>query len=163
MSYLLKRQRRLRLLRAARGHFSALLQPFGDLQTHSSPRHLQKLASYHPDVGQRKQRGELRRVFFQSPVMHLGVSELTLDGPKRMLHLGPHTGLEFLGFSSELAPRRVLLPRALARAHGYVNQPFAQALGGRAQLCMAGQEQVPMEKLRVTSQHQFSVHPSRVP
>ena len=37
-----------------------------------------------------------------------------------MLYLGPHTGLEFLGFFSELAPRRVLLPRALARAHGHV-------------------------------------------
>ena len=47
MFYLLKRQRRLRLLRAAKGHFSNLLQPFGDLQAHSSLRPLYKPASYH--------------------------------------------------------------------------------------------------------------------
>ena len=63
MFHLLKRQRRLRLLMAARGHFSGLLQPFADLQTHSCLRPLQKLASGHPYIGQRKQRDELRRVF----------------------------------------------------------------------------------------------------
>lgn len=50
MFYLLKRQRRLRLLRAAKGHFSNLLQPFGDLQAHSSLRLLHKPASYHLEV-----------------------------------------------------------------------------------------------------------------
>ena len=120
MSYLLKRQRRLRLLRAARGHFSGLLQPFGDLQAHSPLRPLHKPASYHPDIGQRKQRDELRSVFLEPAIAHLGMSELTLDDSKRMLHLGPDTGLEFLGFFSELATRRVLLLSALARAHVHV-------------------------------------------
>ena len=97
MSHLVKRQRQLRLLGAATGHFLGLLSPFGDLQTHSSPRPVHKPASGHPDVGQRKQRDELRGVLGKPPVAHFEVTELALDNSKRMLHLGPHAGFELFG------------------------------------------------------------------
>ena len=97
MSHPLKRQCQLRLLKGATGQFSGLSWPFPDLQTHSSLRPLHKPASGHPDVGQRKQRDELRGVFGKPPVAHFDVTELALDNPKRMLHLGAHAGLELLG------------------------------------------------------------------
>jgi len=82
MSHLVKRQRQLRLLGAATGHFSGLLPPFGGLQAHSSLRSLQKPASGHPDVGQRKQRDELCGVLGKPPIAHFDVTELALDDPK---------------------------------------------------------------------------------
>ncbi len=97
MSHLLKRPRRTRLLRAATGHFSCLLPPFGDLEVHSFLHPLHKPASGHPDVGQRKQRDKLRGVFSKTPVAHFDVIELTLDDSKRMLHLGAHPGFELFG------------------------------------------------------------------
>ena len=45
-----------------------------------------KHPSSHPDVGQRKQRDQLRRVLLQPLITHLDVAELALDYPKRMLH-----------------------------------------------------------------------------
>ena len=89
MFYLLKRPRRLRPLETKTGQFSGRLWPFGDLQTHSSLRPLHKPASGHPDVGQRKQRDELRGVLGKPPVVHFDVTELALDNPKRMLCIYP--------------------------------------------------------------------------
>jgi hypothetical protein len=109
MSHLVKRQRQLRLLGAATGHFSGQLSPFGGLQAHSSLRPLHKPASGHPDVGQRKQRDELCGVLGKPPVAHFDVTELALDNPKRMLHLGPHAGFELFGLFLQRAPGRVLL------------------------------------------------------
>ena len=120
MCHLVKRQRKLRLLVAAIGHFSGLLPPFGDLRTHSSLHPLHKPASGHPDVGQRKQRDELRGVLGKPPVAHFDVTELALDNPKRMLHLGAHAGLELLGLFLQCAPGRVLLRLTLPRAHGHM-------------------------------------------
>lgn len=48
----------------------------------------------HPLIGQREQRGQLRRVFGQPSVAHLHVAELALDDSKRVLHLGPDAGFE---------------------------------------------------------------------
>ena len=104
MSHPLKRQRKLRLLKGANGQYSDLLPPFGDLQAHSSLHPLHKPASGHPDVGQRKQRDELCGVLGKPPVAHLGVPELTLDDPKRMLHLGPHAGFELFGLFVQSLP-----------------------------------------------------------
>ena len=120
MSHLVKRQRQLGLLGAATGHFSGLLPPFGDLQAHSSLRPLQKPASGHPDVGQCKQRDELCGVLGKPPVAHFDVTELALDDPKRMLHLGPHAGFELFGLFVQRAPGRVLVRAALTRAHRHM-------------------------------------------
>ena len=90
------------------------------MQTHSCLRLLHKHPSGRPDVGQRKQRDQLRRVLLHSPITHLNVAKLALDHPERMLHLGTDTGPEFLGLLNEMAPRRVLLLPALAGAQGYV-------------------------------------------
>ena len=116
----MKRQRQLRLLGAATAHFSGLLPPFGGLQAHSSLRPLHKPASGHPDVGQRKQRDELCGVLGKPPVAHFDVTELSLDNPKRMLHLGPHAGFALFGLLVQRAPGRVLLRATLSRAHGHM-------------------------------------------
>jgi len=120
MSHSLKRQCQLRLLKGATGQFSGLLPPFSDLQAHSSRRPLHKPASGHPDVGQRKQRDELCGVFGKPPLAHFDVTELALDNPKRMLHLGPHAGLDLLGWFVQCAPGRTFLSAALSRTHGHV-------------------------------------------
>ena len=72
MFHLLKRPLRLRPWNAETGQFSGLLPSFAYLRTHSSLHPLNKPASDHPDIGQRKQRDELRGVFGQPPVAHLG-------------------------------------------------------------------------------------------
>jgi hypothetical protein len=120
MSHPLKRQCQLRLLKGANGQFSGLLPPFPDLQTHSSLHPVHKPASGHPDIGQRKQRDELCGVLGKPPVAHFDVTELALDNPKRMLHLGPHAGFELFGLFVQRAPGRVLLRAALARAHRHM-------------------------------------------
>jgi len=73
MYHLVKRQCQLRHLKGANGQFSGLLWPFGDLQTHLPQRRLHKRASGHSDIGQRKQRDELRRGLGKPPVAHFGV------------------------------------------------------------------------------------------
>ena len=120
MSRLVKRQSQLRLLGAATGHFLGLLPPFGYLQAHSTLRPLHKPASGHPDVGQRKQRDELCGVLGKPPVAHFDVTELALDDPKRMLHLGPHAGFELFGLFLQRAQGHVLLHAALTRAHRHM-------------------------------------------
>jgi hypothetical protein len=79
---------------AQSGEFSPELRCYAGLQTHSCLRPLHKVLSGHPDVGQRKQGDELRRVFLQPAVAHFGATELALDDSERMFHLSPHTGLE---------------------------------------------------------------------
>ena len=105
MFRLMKRLRQLRLPKVVAGRFSPVLQPFGCLQAHSCLRPLQKPASGHPDIGQRKQGEELCGVLFETAIAHFGVTELPFDDPKRMLHLGPHAGLELLGLFCSTRPR----------------------------------------------------------
>ena len=120
MSRLMNRLRQLRLPKVAAGRFSPVLQPFGCLQAHSCLCPLQKPASGHPGIGLRKQGEELCGVFLEPAIAHFGVTELTFDDPKRMLHLGPHAGLEFFGFFVQLAPGCVFLSLALTRSHGHM-------------------------------------------
>src|SRR5690606_3959037 len=47
-------------------------------------------------VRQRKQGQYLRGVLSQPPIAHLGVAELALHHPERMLHLGAQAGLAVL-------------------------------------------------------------------
>jgi len=129
MSRLMKRQGQLHRILAGSGRLSPELQPFGCMQTHSCLRPLQKPASGHPDIGQRKQGDELRRVFLQPAIANLDVAELTLDDSEWMLHLGPHAGLELFGLFCDHTPRRVPLRLALARSHG--NVPFTPVASGR--------------------------------
>ena len=58
------------------------------MQTHSNLRPLLDRKSSHLDIRKRKQRDELRSVFLQPAITHLGVAELALDHSKRILHLG---------------------------------------------------------------------------
>ena len=113
----MKHQHRLRPCKAVTSYFSALLQPLGCMQTHSCLRPLQKPASGHPYIGQRKQRDELRRVFLQPAIAHLDEAELAFDNPERVLHLCPNTGLELFCLFAQRAPRRVLVRLAFARSH----------------------------------------------
>jgi hypothetical protein len=132
MSRLMKRQRQLHPVLAESGGFSSELRHFGRLQPHSCLHPLQKPASDHPNIGERKQGDELRSVFLKPTVAHFGVTELTLDDSERMFHLGPHTGLEFLGLFHDHTPRGVLLLLSFARSHS--NMPIHacgfRALGG---------------------------------
>ena len=75
----------------------------------------------HPQIGQRKQGGDLRRILLEPPVAGLHVAKLALDHPKRMFHLGANTGLELLGLVQQLPHLAGLLEGfALAWAHGHM-------------------------------------------
>ncbi len=117
MSRLMKRLRQLRLPKVAAGRFSPVLQPFGCLQAHSCLCPLQKPASGNPDIGQRKQGEELCCVFLEPAIAHFGVTELKFDNPKRMLHLGPHAGLELFGLYTGHITSRRCLPHPLPQAN----------------------------------------------
>ena len=65
-------------------------------RAHSCP-DVHQPTAHHSQVGQRKQRDELCRVFLESAVAHLHKPELALDHPKRMFCLGPNTRLELFG------------------------------------------------------------------
>ena len=78
-----------------------------------------QIMTRHPQVGQRKQRGNLRPILRQSPVAGLHVSELALDHPKRMLHLGANARLELFGLVQQFSHLTCVLEHfALTRAHG---------------------------------------------
>lgn len=108
-------------------HFSGPSWPFeprsrlaGPSQAHSCLRCHQIMAR-HPQIGQRKQGGDLRRILLESAVAGLHVAKLALDHPKRMLHLGANTGLELLGLVQQFSHLAGLLEGfALAWAHGHM-------------------------------------------
>lgn len=84
------------------GPFTALLGLLARLRTHLSHPSRQR-APHHPQIAQREQRLQLRRVLGQSPVAHFHMPELALDHPKRVLHLGAHTRIQELALAR--APR----------------------------------------------------------
>ena len=91
------------------------------LQAHSCLRPVQKFVSGHPQIAQRKQRHQLRRVLGKSLVANLGKSELALDDPKRVFNLGTNAGLDLLSLVQQLAPVGKLIQcLAFARAHGHL-------------------------------------------
>lgn len=51
---------------------------FARLRTRSPVHSLHKPASGHPDIGQRRQRDELSRVFSKTPVAHSDMPDLAL-------------------------------------------------------------------------------------
>jgi hypothetical protein len=54
----------------------------------------QHFPSHHPQIAQREQHGQPRRVLRQSAIAHLGMAKLLLDDPERMLDLGADAGLD---------------------------------------------------------------------
>src|SRR5438105_2200152 len=105
--------------------FGAADRAFHALQTDSSPPSYQ-LPSRHPQVRQREQRDELRRVLRQAAVAHLGEAELPLDHAEGVLDLRADAGLHLLhSFSDELGLDERVELLALARAHGHMpRRPF---------------------------------------
>jgi hypothetical protein len=80
------------------GPFQASGEDLPAVDAHSSPC-TQQMSSGHPHIAQRKQRHQLRRVFFQPFVANLGETELTLDHPERVLDLRANTGFDFSNLS----------------------------------------------------------------
>ncbi len=75
----------------------------------------------HPQVGQGKQRHDLRRVFLQTTVAHLHISKLLLEHPEGVFHLGPDARLGALQLVDQIIKRLVFVQRpAQAWAHGHV-------------------------------------------
>lgn len=108
------------------GLLPSLMQTFGRFRAHSSLRpHVQKSLVHHSKVGQCKQRHQVGRVLGQSPVFDLDVTELALDDPKLVFHLGPDAGLGLLQLLQDGTHRRGLVQQlALARHHGHVPVDF---------------------------------------
>jgi len=52
--------------------------------------------AHHAQIGQRKQRVQLRRVLGQAAVAHVHMTEPALDDTERVLHLGSDAGLDAL-------------------------------------------------------------------
>ena len=71
-----------RTLRSFVGLFGPSFGHLPTLQAHSSRRPLNNSFSHHPQVAQRKQRDQLRRVFDQAPIPSLAIAELALDHPE---------------------------------------------------------------------------------
>lgn len=78
------------------GPFQPGRERLPSLQARSCLHPLKNSLPGHPQIAQRKQRDQLRRVLGQAPVAHLHETELALDHPKRTLHLGPDAGLDLL-------------------------------------------------------------------
>lgn len=75
----------------------------------------------HPQIGQRKQRVQLRRVLGQAAIAHLRMAELALDDTKRMLDLGTDTGLDALDLLGQRIHGIGLVQQlAQPRAHGHM-------------------------------------------
>lgn len=74
-------------------HFWRFPWKFPGLQAHA-PHSRQQLLSLRPQIGERKQGQHVCGVFGQAAIAELGVAELVLDHPERMLHLRAHAGLE---------------------------------------------------------------------
>jgi len=60
------------------------------------------MSARHPQVRQREQRHQLRRVLRQTTEAHLHITELALDYPERMLDLGSYLSLGLLNLARAL-------------------------------------------------------------
>ena len=86
---------------------------------HSCPQSRNHSLAYHPQIGQRKHHQQLAGVLGQTPITRLAMPELTLDHPKRMLHLGADTGFDLFNPIGQGVAGFGLVQRfALARHHG---------------------------------------------
>ncbi len=101
------------------GPFGPVLGHLPTVWAHSCRQPLSHSLANHPQVGQRKHHQQLAGVLGQPPVTRLAAPELTLDHPKRMLHLGAETGFDLFNTISQGLAGFVLVQRlALARHHG---------------------------------------------
>jgi hypothetical protein len=129
-----------RTLRPLGGRFGPSFGRLPTLQAHSSRSCLNNSFSHHPQVVQRKQRDQLRRVFDQAPIPSLAIAKLALDHPEWVFHFGPNAGLDLLQLVDQGVYSFALLQSpALTRHHGHlpVNPRalrFRQALGARVEL-----------------------------
>ena len=108
-----------RTLRPFVGRFGSSFGHLPTLQAYSSCRPLNNSFSHHPQVAQRKQRDQLRRVFEQAPIPSLAIAELAFDHPEGVFHLGPNAGLDLLQLVDQGVYSFALLQSpAPARHHG---------------------------------------------
>ena len=81
----------------------------------------QDLPAHYPKINQRKQHRQPRRVFGQTPVARLGMTQLLLDHPKRVLHFRPDARPGLLQIIHNRAFGRIFVWRsAFAWAHGHM-------------------------------------------
>ena len=77
--------------------------------------------------------------FFQSPVAHFEVTELALDHPKRVLHLGPNACLELFSFVQHgIGGLAFIQCFALAWPHPHVPLHFRLGVGSLVNTLMTG-------------------------
>ena len=101
------------------GPLGPVLGPLPMFWAHSCRQPLNHSLPDHPQIGQRKHHQQLTGVLGQTPVTRLAMPELTLDHPKRMLHLGTDTGLDlFNPICQSVAGFGLVQRLALARHHG---------------------------------------------
>lgn len=99
------------------GPCAAAVQPFARLQAHSCPGSHQR-SPRHPQIGQRKQRVQLRGVLDQSTVAHVHMPEPGFEDSGRMLDLGPDAGFQAFELLGQFVDQSALVQfAALARAH----------------------------------------------
>ena len=60
-----------------------------------------QMPARHPQIGQSKQRVQLRRVLGQTAIAHLHMAELALDDTERVLDLGANAGFDALDLFSQ--------------------------------------------------------------
>ena len=90
-----------RTLRPLGGRFGPAFGRLPTLQAHSTRRLLNNSFSHHPQVAQRKQCCQLRRVFDQAPIPSLAIAKLAFDHPEGVFHFGPNAGLDLLQLVDE--------------------------------------------------------------
>jgi hypothetical protein len=81
--------------------------------------------AHHPQIGQRKQRLQLRRVLGQAAVAHLHMTELALDDTEWVLHLGSDACLDALALIGQRiqgrpCPAACASPVAWPRANSHL-------------------------------------------
>lgn len=95
---------------------------FGPLRAHLSlGHHVEQSLARQPQVGQGKQRHELRAVLGQPAIVRLAVAKEVLDDVKGVLGLGTNASLDALELSEHRSHRALSFQRtALAKTHGHV-------------------------------------------
>ncbi len=92
---------------------------YAPLHAHLS--HGQQFVPGHPQVRERKQRDDLRRVLLESPVAHLHIPELLFEHSERVFHFGPDADLGALELVDQRIDGLVLVQGAAqTRAHGHM-------------------------------------------
>ncbi len=130
-----------------------------------APAPWQQLVPGHPQVRERKQRHDLRRVLLEAPVAHLHIPELLLEHPKRVLNFG--SAVEPVGLQDVRYTTVEPLHHAVVSWRSGLGQPMldAQLLAQLVELVLAtglmllAGEQAVREFLAVVGQQ--LAHPDR--